>query len=108
MRARLLSLSLATARPFTTHRIRKAGGHATAHPPASLPTLPGSTAREMGHSPSGDDGRLLAALCLVLKIGGLAHIDNLHLYGLRLLLGRTVILCTNFLGYGVDGILHLS
>ena len=62
----------------------------------------------MGHSPSGDDGRLLAALCLVLKIGGLAHIDNLHLYGLRLLLGGAVILHTHFLGYSVDGILHLG
>lgn len=110
MRVRSLSLSLATARPFTMHRIRKTGGHATARPPANLPTSYDPRQEKWGARQAGmlDDSQLLTVLCLVLKIGGFAHIDDLHLYGLRLLLGRTVILCTNFLGHSVDGILHLG
>ena len=110
MRVRPFSLSLATARPFTMHRMRKTGGHATARPPANLPTPYDPRQEKWVARQAGilDDNQLLAVLCLVLKIGGFAHIDNLHLYGLRLLLGRTVILCTNFLGHSIDGILHLG
>lgn len=110
MRVRPFSLSLATARPFATHRMRKTGGHATAHPPANLPTPYDPRQEKWVARQAGmlDDSQLLAVLCLVLKIGGFAHIDDLHLYGLRLLLGRTVILCTNFLGHSIDGILHLG